>query len=404
MQHLDEGTIHAWLDGELPPAEREAAEAHVVTCAECAAAVAEARGFIAASSRILTALDSVPGGVLPVKDPVGTIGTGARRRFTLSRAWMAAAAVLVLSTVTVIARRPDQDDKLASAAFQNELKSMHEETQSELPAAGAPAASAAPAPQVKSPMNAPSQEPRAAAGGTVSGFADKSDARARVARKDVRQKKEVSDSPSGIAADATSPASRASAKPSATAAPSIAAPAPAERSFAREADSLAAKSAPQAPPPAAKMAQTPAPAPARFPDSLRTRTMILGSVVVTGAGTTTSNEKLGRALVDSSAIDTAPQVMSRNTFNNAGDTVVTTVYNVGGVAVSLIDRSAARDESLRVQVRGLARPSTARIREAAASINSITWSDSTGHTRTLRGALSREELERIRAALFGPTP
>ena len=65
MQHLDEGTIHAWLDGELAPAERAEAEAHIAECAECAAAVAEARGFIAASSRILTALDSVPGGVLP---------------------------------------------------------------------------------------------------------------------------------------------------------------------------------------------------------------------------------------------------------------------------------------------------------------------------------------------------
>ena len=65
MQHLDEGTIHAWLDGELSPAEREAAEAHVAGCAECAAAVAEARGFIAASSRILTSLDAGPGGVLP---------------------------------------------------------------------------------------------------------------------------------------------------------------------------------------------------------------------------------------------------------------------------------------------------------------------------------------------------
>ena len=65
MQHLDEGTIHAWLDGALDAEERLRVEAHVAACAECAGAVAEARGFIAAASRILTALDGVPAGVLP---------------------------------------------------------------------------------------------------------------------------------------------------------------------------------------------------------------------------------------------------------------------------------------------------------------------------------------------------
>ena len=60
MQHLDEGTIHTWLDGALSPEEAASAEAHVASCARCADAVAEARGLIAASSRILTALDHVP--------------------------------------------------------------------------------------------------------------------------------------------------------------------------------------------------------------------------------------------------------------------------------------------------------------------------------------------------------
>ena len=60
MQHLDEGTIHAWLDGALSAEEAARAEAHVASCPACADAVAEARGLIAASSRILTALDNVP--------------------------------------------------------------------------------------------------------------------------------------------------------------------------------------------------------------------------------------------------------------------------------------------------------------------------------------------------------
>jgi hypothetical protein len=60
MQHLDEGTIHGWLDGALSPEEAARVEAHVGSCSMCADATAEARGLIAASSRILTALDDVP--------------------------------------------------------------------------------------------------------------------------------------------------------------------------------------------------------------------------------------------------------------------------------------------------------------------------------------------------------
>src|SRR2546423_9316019 len=69
MQHLDEGTIHSWLDGAVSADEAARAEAHVKECPQCAAAVAEARGFIAASSRILTALDNAPRGVIPTAAP-----------------------------------------------------------------------------------------------------------------------------------------------------------------------------------------------------------------------------------------------------------------------------------------------------------------------------------------------
>ena len=68
MQHLDEGTIHAWLDGALDAEESARVEQHAAECATCAAAVAEARGLIAGASRLLSALDSVPGGVIPRAD------------------------------------------------------------------------------------------------------------------------------------------------------------------------------------------------------------------------------------------------------------------------------------------------------------------------------------------------
>jgi hypothetical protein len=88
MQHLDEGTIHSWLDGALSAEEAARVSAHVEECPQCAAAVAEARGFIAASSRILTALDNVPQGVVPI---------GAHGKPRNWAAWRAAAAVLVVA-------------------------------------------------------------------------------------------------------------------------------------------------------------------------------------------------------------------------------------------------------------------------------------------------------------------
>jgi hypothetical protein len=65
MEHVDEGTMHAWLDGALSPEEGDRIERHIASCTECSALAAEARGLIAASSRILSALDDVPAGVLP---------------------------------------------------------------------------------------------------------------------------------------------------------------------------------------------------------------------------------------------------------------------------------------------------------------------------------------------------
>lgn len=93
MQHLDEGTIHAWLDGALTPEEAAQADAHLKDCPQCQAAVAEARGFIAASSRILTALDDAPRGVMPVT---------ARKQRVQPWIWRVAATALVVATGTLL--------------------------------------------------------------------------------------------------------------------------------------------------------------------------------------------------------------------------------------------------------------------------------------------------------------
>ncbi len=101
MQHPDEGMIHSWLDGALPAEDAGRIEAHVAECAECRTTVAEARGFIAASSRILTALDDVPRGVLPAAAP---------RRRDLRVVWRAAAAMLIVAGGSVIVMREGDDD------------------------------------------------------------------------------------------------------------------------------------------------------------------------------------------------------------------------------------------------------------------------------------------------------
>jgi hypothetical protein len=124
MNHLDEGTIHAWLDGALDAAQSRDIEAHVAGCSICSAAVAEARGFIAGASRILGALDEVPGGVIPrgggaapgARVPgVTPIGEASPRRaprqWRITRWASGIAAVLVaaivLSTSNKAARQAD---------------------------------------------------------------------------------------------------------------------------------------------------------------------------------------------------------------------------------------------------------------------------------------------------------
>src|SRR5439155_15691994 len=50
MSHVDEGTLHAYLDGELPSSERVALEAHLAQCATCRAGLEEERALRARAS------------------------------------------------------------------------------------------------------------------------------------------------------------------------------------------------------------------------------------------------------------------------------------------------------------------------------------------------------------------
>lgn len=110
MPRPDEGLIHTWLDGECTPEEAARIEHLVATDPEWAAAVAEARGLIAASSRIVSVLDTVPAAM-----PRGAQAAprrSARRGFRVP-AWMGMAAALVLVAGTAYVLREQANEPFA---------------------------------------------------------------------------------------------------------------------------------------------------------------------------------------------------------------------------------------------------------------------------------------------------
>ncbi|MGH7518522.1 MAG: anti-sigma factor family protein, partial [Gemmatimonadales bacterium] len=62
MPHVDEGTLHALLDGELAPEALAEVRVHFATCSSCAARLGEARQLLAETERLVSALE-LPGGV-----------------------------------------------------------------------------------------------------------------------------------------------------------------------------------------------------------------------------------------------------------------------------------------------------------------------------------------------------
>jgi anti-sigma factor RsiW len=142
-EHLDEGTIHAWLDGELPPDESARVEAQVSACTECAALVAEARGLVAASSRILSSLDAVPGGVIPgVESGTDQLAALRARRQETSRRWwndrriVAAASLVFVAGVSSLVWRLAPNDGMVS---EQDAVVSQPVTDSAMPVATAPA-------------------------------------------------------------------------------------------------------------------------------------------------------------------------------------------------------------------------------------------------------------------------
>jgi hypothetical protein len=265
MSHLDEGTIHAWLDGALPPEEAARVETHARECAECSAMVAEARGFMAGASRIVSSLDIVRGDVIPATPaasptPVGRGSLWRSRTFTPARASIAATILVGVASMFSLAH---QDAKLASPAAR--LVSDTAAVTASAPAT-APVVPPAPSP-LQAQRAAPTQRRPAAASEVASTGASNAASNAADVAK-----------PRLAVADSAPPSSSAGGVAGA-AAPT----APAERKFA-------AAAAPASVPPTVA---EPAPAPARLP--LRDTTLRLTEVVVTGLAQRTDSSAAARA-------------------------------------------------------------------------------------------------------------
>ncbi|MES2522306.1 MAG: zf-HC2 domain-containing protein [Gemmatimonadota bacterium] len=147
MEHPDEGLIHTWLDGQLSEAEAATLETHVASCAACRAAVAEARGFVAAASRVVSSLDDVPRGVIPKPEPKAVpslrpAAPVATKRVWWSRPQLAAAALVFVMAGGVIVRGLGVGDDVVAT----------EVSQSDVSEAASPLMDgAAPAPRIAGP-------------------------------------------------------------------------------------------------------------------------------------------------------------------------------------------------------------------------------------------------------------
>lgn len=136
--HPEEGTLHAYIDGELARVEAATLELHVAECAQCSAALAEARGLVAAASRAISALDAAPSAAAAAGSPAITSAPAAPRRaarppiFRVPYARAAALLLLAGGTAVVINRlatseaeiRPRAESSLTDAASMDERAAL----------------------------------------------------------------------------------------------------------------------------------------------------------------------------------------------------------------------------------------------------------------------------------------
>lgn len=122
MQHLDEGTIHAWLDGALSQSESDDITHHVAECAACAERVAEARGVMAGASRIVSSLDVVRGNVIPARTAAPK-SLWRRLHLTPGRAALAASILVAASAILSVRHDTMQQPVVHETAVEHAMPS-----------------------------------------------------------------------------------------------------------------------------------------------------------------------------------------------------------------------------------------------------------------------------------------
>jgi len=115
MSHVDDGTLHTYLDGELAPAEARGVDAHVAQCPACRERLEEERALITRAGELL-ALAAPPDRELP-PFRAGDVRPPTRLwwRVRLPLAW-AATIVLALGIGTYLGRGVEQGRRAETAA------------------------------------------------------------------------------------------------------------------------------------------------------------------------------------------------------------------------------------------------------------------------------------------------
>ncbi|HTY07254.1 MAG TPA: zf-HC2 domain-containing protein [Gemmatimonadales bacterium] len=128
MSHVDDGTLHAYLDGELSPVERGRLESHLADCAPCRERLAQERSLIESAERLL-ALAAPPATGRDLR------GVPRRRlRFLVPGVWAASlAAAFLIGRTLFVSDRQFAPPRAPAEAL------------APVPSAAAPAVSAAPA-------------------------------------------------------------------------------------------------------------------------------------------------------------------------------------------------------------------------------------------------------------------
>jgi Putative zinc-finger len=114
MSHVDEGTLHAYLDGELPPNERRDLDAHLAQCATCKALLADERALFERSTALLASTRPVERPAPPFEQ----VRRAPRRAWYLRTAVPWAASIVLAIGLGYYLRDPDDAVRVVPSTAQ----------------------------------------------------------------------------------------------------------------------------------------------------------------------------------------------------------------------------------------------------------------------------------------------